>query len=239
MSPNLQRVEQEEPRRPLAQTVTPADLLRMAVEGGADLDRLERLMALKDQWDRGEARKAYMEAIAAFKANPPDVMKDKKNNQYNSYYTTLANLVNTVNASLAPHGLSANWDIKQDDKVTVTCVLSHVMGHSERVSMTGPLDTSGSKNVLQQIKSTVTYLRGATFEAVTGIASREFNADDDGNSAGPQNYDITGWCDAFKDASTHDELHQLGEKLKAEKGIPANAMRNLRAAYAKRAKELA
>ena len=46
--------------------------------------------------------------------------------------------------------------------------------------MSGPPDDSGKKNPLQQIKSTITYLEIATFEAVTGIAASDAG-DDDGN----------------------------------------------------------
>ena len=46
------------------------------------------------------------------------------------------------------------------------------------------MDANNAKNPLQQVKSTMTYLKIATFEAVTGIASRAGNQDDDGNGAG-------------------------------------------------------
>ncbi|WP_241085163.1 hypothetical protein [Candidatus Vondammii sp. HM_W22] len=50
---------------------------------------------------------------------------------------------------------------------------------------------SGSKNPIQQIKSTITYLKIATYEAVTGIASTEGNVDDDGNGSGSETKYIT------------------------------------------------
>jgi len=47
--------------------------------------------------------------------------------------------------------------------------------------MSGPPDDSGKKNPLQQIKSTVTYLKISTLEAACGLASTDASADDDGN----------------------------------------------------------
>lgn len=161
---------------------TPATLLDIAVRQGADLQKLEKLMELQERWEKNEARKAYNVAVAAFKANPPKVTKDKENKQYKSMYTSIGNMVNTANPELSKHGLYARWDIEQSDCITVTCVLSHVLGHSERVSMSGLADNSGQKNALQQIKSTVTYLKISTFEAITGLASTDA-VDDDGNSA--------------------------------------------------------
>jgi hypothetical protein len=167
-----------------AAVLTPMDMIANAVASGAGIDMLERLMGLQERYEAAQAKKAYIEAKAAFKAENVIVTKDKDNKQYGSKYATIGNLVNTVNVVLAKHGLDASWDIVQAEKITVTCILSHRDGHSERVSMSAAPDGSGQKNPIQQIKSAVTYLRVATFEAITGIATNEGGADDDGNGFG-------------------------------------------------------
>lgn len=156
---------------------------------GGNAEQLERMLAIQERWEAGEARKAYTSAVAAFKLSPPKVFKDKENAQYKSRYNSIGNTVNTVNAALSEHGLSANWTVDQGEKIRVTCTLTHERGHSESCSMMGAPDASGAKNPLQQIKSTVTYLKLATYEAITGIASEEGNADDDGNGAGAHQID--------------------------------------------------
>lgn len=160
--------------------VTPAGLLQIAVQNGASMEMLERLIALQERVEANEARKAYVSAVASFKANPPEILKDKDNVQYGSKYTSLANIVRSINSALSMHGLNARWDLSQNTTITVACVLSHVMGHSERVQLSGPPDDSGKKNALQQIKSTVTYLEAATLLAITGLAAVD-ETDDDGN----------------------------------------------------------
>src|SRR3990167_9734356 len=161
----------------------PMELLSRALDKGVDADQLKAFMDLKKEWEENEARKAFFEAVAKFKANPPKIIKDMTNSQYGSKYPSKGNLVNTVNAALSQHGLTANWSFNQGDTtIAVTCKLSHAFGHSESVMLSGPPDTSGSKNPLQQIKSTVTYLEIATFEAVTGVAASN-DGDDDGGSA--------------------------------------------------------
>lgn len=176
-------------REALPATVVPqpANLIQAlavaATDPRMDVDRVERLWVMHKEMAELAAKQAFVAAMSAFKANPPAVYKDKTNTQYGSRYTSIGNLVNTVNAALSPHGLSANWIVDQSEAIQVTCVLTHQQGHSVSCTMKGPLDTSGQKNPLQQIKSTVTYLKIATFEAVTGMASSEANADDDGNGA--------------------------------------------------------
>ncbi|PUB87028.1 MAG: single-stranded DNA-binding protein [gamma proteobacterium symbiont of Ctena orbiculata] len=166
-------------------TMTPVNMVEMAVQQGADLEKLDKLMQLEERWEKNNARKAYHAAVANFKRNPPKVIKDKVNKQYDSRYASKHSLVNTVNAELGKHGLNARWDINQndDDLITVSCILTHELGHSESVTMKAPPDSSGSKNPIQQIKSTKTYLEIATFESVTGVAASD-EGDDDGNGFG-------------------------------------------------------
>lgn len=168
-----------------ARKITPMDMLSAAVERGDAVEKLTQLMDLYERWEAAQAKKAYTEAKAAFKANAPMIFKDMENKQYRSMYSSIGNVVNTMNAALSKYGLDASWDYDQTEGfIKVTCILTHSQGHSERVSLSGPPDNSGSKNPIQQIKSTTTYLKLATFEGVTGIASKEGNKDDDGNSAG-------------------------------------------------------
>lgn len=165
-------------------------ILDLAIRQGAPLEQLEKYLELKREYEAHEAKKEFYQAVADFKEESITVIKDKTNIQFRSKYTSLGNLLNTVNPVLGKHGLSVSFGIDQSDKnITVSCILRHRLGHTEKVSMSAPPDTSGgsSKNPIQQIKSTITYLRAATFEAVTGLASTdEANLDDDGNSATTQ-----------------------------------------------------
>jgi len=167
---------------------SPASMMIAAMSRGMDPDMIERFMELQERYEKNEAKKAYNGAVAAFKENPPQILKDKENSQFKSKYVTLGNLLKTVNPELGKHGLSVSFNIDQETEksIKVSCILSHRQGHSESVSMSAPPDTSGgnSKNPIQQIKSTITYLRAATFEAVTGLAATDSNLDDDGNGVG-------------------------------------------------------
>jgi hypothetical protein len=182
----LVEVEEALPEVTSNTTMTPVNMVHMAVQQGADLEKLQKLMDLEERWEKNNAQKAYHAAVASFKRNPPRVIKDKVNKQYGSKYASKHSLVNTVNVELGKHGLNARWDISQneDSLITVSCILTHELGHSESVTMKAPPDSSGSKNPIQQIKSTKTYLEIATFESVTGVAASE-DGDDDGNGAGP------------------------------------------------------
>lgn len=167
---------------------TPTDLLQMAVSQNADLAKLEKLMELQERWEQNEARKAYHVAMAAFKKNPPEIEKDKKvgfqskggGTSYN--HASLANVTGKINKALSEHGLSAAWRTDQDERgITVTCTITHKMGHSEGTSLSASADNTGNKNSIQAIGSTITYLERYTLLALTGLATKDM--DDDGVKA--------------------------------------------------------
>ena len=172
-------------------TVTsPMQAILSAIDKGADLDKLEKAMMLQERWEASQAKRAYVEAMADFKAAPPKIEKLKKvsfntSKGATSYsHATLADVTEKINAALSSHHLHAAWSTHQDAKqITVTCTITHIQGHSESTSLTAPTDESGSKNAIQAIGSTVTYLCRYTLLALTGLATYDI-ADDDGNSAG-------------------------------------------------------
>ncbi|WP_316411288.1 ERF family protein [Mesoterricola sediminis] len=167
-------------------------LLQLAMSQGADLDRLERLMQMKRDWEADEARKAFNKALAAFKANPPTLRKNKEvdftgKTGIRTHYrhATLDEVAAQIGQALSPHGLSFRWNVEQKGpRVHVTCYLQHEMGHSETVTMDGPADDSGNKNVIQQVGSTVTYLERYTLLAITGMAVKD--QDNDGRPPTPR-----------------------------------------------------
>lgn len=165
--------------------ITPLTSVRLQIAECTDLARLDKLMELEKRWHDEQAERQYVEAFAEFKRNMPEVIKDLLNKQYGSDYSSLANLVNTTNRVLGQYGLNASWDIIDGSPVNgVVCILEHVGGHKKRVLIKGPLDATGQKNDLQKIKSTLTYLEGATFQAITGVVARSASKDDDGEAAG-------------------------------------------------------
>ncbi len=172
-----------------AVTLTPMDMLQIAVEKGADLDQLQKLMDLQERWEKNEAKKAYDAAMNAFKADPPDISKNKHVEFGRTIYdhATLDHVCEAINFALSKHGLSHRWAVDQgaDDSgswVKVDCIITHTLGHSETVFMKSPPDTSGSKNSIQAIASTVTYLQRYTLLAATGLAAKD--SDDDGKASG-------------------------------------------------------
>lgn len=175
--------------------VTPMQMLAVAVQQGADLAKLEKLMELQERWEKNQARKAYVAAMAAFKANPPTILKNKHvsfelktggRTEYN--HATHDEVTTKVIMALAPHGLSHNWTMRQENNlIFVRCTITHELGYSESTELYGAPDTTGTKSAIQAVASTVTLLQRYTLLAVTGLTSEEMGrADTDGRTQKPK-----------------------------------------------------
>ncbi len=163
---------------------SPAAMMMAAMNQGATLEQVEKMMDLQDRWERKEAEKAYNAAFAAFKAEAVRVVKGRKVTDgplRGKEYAELHDVVDAVTPALSRHGLSTSWKLTRDEKewIEVTCTLKHIGGHSESVSMGGPPDAGGAKNALQARASTKSYLERYTLKAICGVA--EGGEDTDGN----------------------------------------------------------
>lgn len=169
-----------------------AIIARIAEDPRADIDKMIRLMEMRDRLLKEEARLAFHAAMAEFNKRIPKFLKSKHvnyttktNHTVDYWHETLDDVVEAVTSALADVGISKAWKTAQDgSKITVSCVLTHALGHSDepRTLSSGP-DDSGGKNAIQAIKSTVTYLQRTTLQLATGTAPKELVQDDDGRGA--------------------------------------------------------
>jgi hypothetical protein len=192
---------------------TPMHLMEIAINKGVDADTLGKLMDLQLRWDAEQQRKAYIESMDTFRANPPEINKTKKVQYENKdrsfttyYHAELDNVVEAISEALRKVEIRPSWKTSDvGGRITVTCVLTHKMGHSEEVAtLAGPADTSGGKNNIQAIGSTTTYLQRYTLLAGTGLAAK--GQDDDGKTEGMDSNGIEDYCAQMRDSLTIVDL---------------------------------
>lgn len=165
--------------------MTPMQMLNAAIERGANMDVLEKLMTLHERWEANQARKAFDEAMASAKAEIPPIFKNRTvdftSTKGRTHYKheDLAEIARTVNPILGKYGLSYRFrtSAEVNQPVCVTCIVSHRLGYYEENTLHGPRDESGNKNSIQAIGSTLTYLQRMTLKAALGLAATD---DDDG-----------------------------------------------------------
>ncbi len=173
------------------ESICPMAAAQILLDKNVDIDKIKDMIELQTLHDAIQAKKAYVLAMAEFKRNPPTILKDmrveydtsKGKTSYN--HASLGNVTKEINASLSEHGFSSSWATEQpENNIKVTCTITHKLGHSESTSLQSPPDTSGGKNAIQAISSTVTYLERYTLLALTGLATH--GQDDDGAEYGDE-----------------------------------------------------
>lgn len=170
--------------------LTPMAMVAQAVASGASVETLEKLLALHERFEAGQARKAFDNAVSLAKGEIPPIMKNKqvgfeskRTGDTTSYsHETLGEIARVVDPILNKHGLSYRYRAAQEGgRITVTCILSHRDGFSEETSLNAGADDSGKKNTIQAIGSTTTYLQRYTLKLALGLATTD--RDDDGASS--------------------------------------------------------
>lgn len=165
------------------QEINPLSLLQTAIEKGIEPDKLDKMFELQERYEVNQAKKAFNHAMSEFAKNAPKLVKDRKvafkQTQYN--YVTLASVVNEVQKVMSKLGLSHRWKTNQENQmITVECIVTHEQGYSESSDFTAPPDTSGAKNAIQAIGSTISYGQRYTLLSILGLSAFE---DDDARSA--------------------------------------------------------
>jgi hypothetical protein len=193
-------------RSPIVPT-TPMEMLARAITSGAAPETLEKMMAMQERWESNQARKLYDKAIAAAKAEIKPIAKNRTvshgSGKTSYQHEDLAEIERSVVPALSKYGLSYRFRTSAEkDRIVVTCIVSHEGGYSEENSLAGPPDTSGAKNAIQAIGSTVTYLQRYSLKAALGLSA---SIDDDG--AGGDAADTF-----FVDAAQIAELRKLIER---------------------------
>jgi hypothetical protein len=158
-------------------------LVNAAMRGGEiDPETLSRLMDLQERWEASEAKKAFTQAMVELKANLPSVLdRDRLVNfgKTKFSFTTLAHAMEAISPHLTRFGFSLSWPVAVGKNISVTCRLTHTDGHYEETTMMAPADNSGSKNAVQAIGSTVSYLQRYTALSLLGIATADMKCADD------------------------------------------------------------
>lgn len=153
-------------------------LIEMAVEKGADITQLEKLMDLHERYEASKALKSYNKSMSMFQSLLPVIEKKgnvfyqgkngKADTDYD--YAKLEDITKAIRPALKESGISYRWTQKQKDGyINVTCIATHIDGHSEQNDLFANPDNSGGKDGLKAIASTISYLRRYTLTGLLGI----------------------------------------------------------------------
>ena len=197
----------------------PMVIIQAAIASGTAMDaaQIERLMEMQFKWNADLARKAYAAAMIGLKGENLSIQHDKQVSYTGTSYThaSISRVCEILTTAAAKHGFSHAWKTDQTGgMIGVTCILTHRDGHFETVRMESPPDSSGKKNPIQQLASTVTYLERYTLLAICGAST---TVDDDGRGAGdPDTSKAEPFIERAINAQSYDELQVIWREAMAK-----------------------
>lgn len=121
---------------------------RAASNPAVDIDKLERLLQMRERMQAQEAERAFNVALNAAQSEVSRIAADATNPQTRSQYATYAKLDKVLRPIYTRHGFSLSFDEADSPKpehVRVLCHLSHVSGHTRVYHKDMPADGKGAK----------------------------------------------------------------------------------------------
>lgn len=185
---HVARVETQSQQTAIAaESVTVLQIIQqVAMSPNADIDKMERLMVMHQNIQALQAKQQYDEALAAMQEELPVIgerggIKDKYG-RVQSTYALWEDINEMIKPVLARHGFALSFRTPRNERgIEVEGVLSHRAGHRETTSLVLPADSSGSKNSVQAVASSVSYGKRYTAGALLNFTTT--GEDDDGSGA--------------------------------------------------------
>ena len=177
---------------------------RAAADPACDLDKMERLLSMKERIDKEENSRQFNADMASMQIEMPSVAE--RGTGHNIKYATFEDINDVAKPIMSKYGFAVSFKVVETDRgVRVTGLLLHRSGHREETEMTFPSDTSGSKNAVQALGSSISYAKRYIMSAMLNITTR--GEDDNGFAAVP---------DAIVSFSQAAELNALLARCKPE-----------------------
>lgn len=162
---------------------------QVAMSPDADIDKMERLMAMHERFQSQQAKQQYDDALAKMQEEMPVIgerggIKDK-NGRIQSTYALWEDVNEMIKPVMAKYGFAITFRTPRNERgIEVEGVLSHRAGHRESTSIVLPVDATGSKNGVQAVASSVSYGKRYTAGLLLNITTT--GEDDDGNGPAAQ-----------------------------------------------------
>jgi hypothetical protein len=166
-------------------------LLQLAIEKNLDIDKLERLIALRNQEREFAAAQAFATAMAEFqkRCGPIDKGKlvdyvTKSGVRIHYKHADLRDIQNAIKPICGDLGLSYSWsNVIDGGKLTTTCTVLHAGGHSRSASFTCPVENSNpGMSDQQKPAGALTFGERYTIIQAFGLVTAE--PDTDGEQGG-------------------------------------------------------
>lgn len=157
------------------------DPLKFALQQGASVDVIERMMTVRRELKAEAAKEAFDRALSAFQAACPIIKKTKDGYNKAYRYAPLDEIIFQTRELLQQHGFSYTITTEKvgGDSLKAICKVTHSLGHSERSEFECPIDNN-QKNLMstpQRWGGASTYAKRYAFCNAFGILTGDEDRD--------------------------------------------------------------
>lgn len=140
---------------------------RAAENPNVDVEKMERLFALQERILMKNAEVAFNTSMQAAQQEMPKILRNRENTSSSSRYADLEKVNEAIVPVYTKHGFSLSFgtaDCPLPAHARITCLVSHIGGHSRTYQGDIPLDLTGpkgnqNKTGVQGFGSTTSYGR--------------------------------------------------------------------------------
>ena len=161
---------------------------RAASNPNVDIEKLERLLAMKERMESQAAERAYNAAMSAVQAELPKVRRDAENEQTSSRYATYEALSEALTPVITRNGFACSFGTDKspmgEEMIRITVRISHSAGHKEYAHCDLPIDMVGIKGNANKTKTHgtgSTFMYGRRYLKLLVFDVAVANEDNDGN----------------------------------------------------------
>lgn len=161
---------------------------RAARDPSVDMDKMERLISMRERMQASAAERAFEDAMAAAQEAMQPIRADANNPSTKSKYASYFALDTAIRPVYTRHGFSLSFDTTDGapaDHVRVVCKVA-CSGHRERPRIDMPSDGKGAKggDVMTKTHATGSAIQYGKRYLLGMIFNIAVSKDDDGNAAG-------------------------------------------------------
>jgi hypothetical protein len=162
---------------------------RAARDPSIDIDKLDRLLLMRERENARVAEQAFNAALAEAQTEMHPVTTDSDNPQTRSRYASYAALDRAVRLIYAGHGFALSFntaDAPGPEQARIVCDVSHVGGHTRRYHIDMPVDGKGARggDVMTKTHAMGSGISYGMRYLLRMIFNLAIDQDDDGNAAG-------------------------------------------------------
>lgn len=214
-----------------------AVISKAASDPSVDIEKLERLMAMKERMDAKEAETAFNGAMSRVQSRMGRIAADATNNQTRSMYATYGKLDSALRPIYTAEGLSLSFDTEPagEGMVGMVCYVSHREGHTRTYRAAVPSDGKGAKG--NDVMTKTHAFGSGTAYGMRYLLKMIFNVaigeeDDDGNRASQEiPAKDASWIGKAESVADYEAYKSLKATMLIEYGGVDNVPRNVREAF--------